>query len=279
MSVRTTTFSVSGAQHGMPLQEFLIRRFSLSGNKAKALLDERQVFVNGRRIWMARHPLAVGDKVEVHRPIVPAGRPAAPAELEVLWSDDQYVIVNKPAGILTEGRDGAEGRAATDGRLWAVHRLDRDTSGCLLLTRQPEGREAMIPLFVARAVDKLYHVVVTGRFPPHLNLIDAPVDQQPAVTHLRIIRRGLLASLLEVRIETGRTHQIRKHVAGCGHPVVGDREYAATGETPPELRLVPRQLLHASRLGFAHPQTGQRVQVEAPWPADFRRWVKQFQLG
>lgn len=278
MSERAITLAVPGSQHGQSLHEFLVRRMGLSGRKAKALLDDRQVFVNGRRVWMARHPLAAGDRVEVIRPAAPE-RAARDEGIPVLWEDDDYVIVNKPVGLLAEGRDGVEGRAAAQGRLWAVHRLDRDTTGCLLLTRRPEGRDAMIPVFVARTVDKLYHAIVAGRFPPHLSRIDEPLEGQPAVTHIRLMQRGPHASLLEVRIETGRTHQIRKHLAGAGHPVAGDREYAGGGETIAELRAVPRQLLHASRLAFPHPRDGHRVSAEAPWPEDFRTWCRTLGLS
>lgn len=278
MSLRTVILSVSGPQHGMPLLDFLMRRLSLSSNKAKALLDDRLVFVNGRRVWMARHPVAVGDKLQIMRPVAEPDKPKAGAEIPVLWSDEHYLVINKPVGLLAEGRGGVEGKLSGENRVWAVHRLDRDSTGCLLLAREAEGREAMIPLFAARAVEKVYHAVVCGRFPPHLALIDKPIEHLPAITHIRPLKRGVIASLLELRIETGRTHQIRIHLSDAGHPVVGDKEYTARGETPPELRTVPRQLLHASRLGFKHPKTGQQVTVDAPWPADFRSWVGRLKL-
>lgn len=278
MSAVPVRFPVPGSLHGSSLHEFLVRRTGFSGKKVKGLLDARSVFVNGRRTWMARHPLQAGDTVEFIRP-PESGAPRDAASIPVLWQDESYLIVNKPPGYLSEGRDGIEGRADSEHHLWAVHRLDRETSGCLLLARRPEGRDAMIPVFADRQVEKIYHAISVGRFPRGVSRIDRAIDGQSAVTRVLHVQQGRDACLLELAIETGRTHQIRRHLTSTGHPVLGDKSYGTGWEANEALRAVPRQMLHASRLAFPHPVTGDRVEVRAPWPADFAQWARRLGLS
>ena len=160
-----------------------------------------------------------------------------------------------------------------------VHRLDRDTSGCLLLARTADARDGMIPLFEAREVEKTYHVLVLGHWPRNLTRLDNPLDGLSAVSLVRVLKASHDASLLEVRIETGRTHQIRRHTAGAGFPVLGDRQYATKEVALAAARRAPRQMLHAARLAFPHPATGARVDVGAPRPDDFRDLARRLGLG
>ena len=276
--------SVHTVKPGEPagLWDFLTHALGVSRRAAKRLLDDRVVFVNGRRVWMAKHALRPGDRVEVAGA---AGSPAPPPEapIPVLWQDDAVVVVDKPAGCLSnEGPDSVEARLRKQlGRpeLVAVHRLDRDTSGCLLLADGPEIEAALIAQFRGREVDKLYRVLVVGVFPAGVTLMDDPVDGRPARSRARCLAAGERASELEVRIETGRTHQIRKHLWARRFPVAGDKQYGGAQELPPDFRHVPRQMLHAAELTLAHPLTGAPVKATAPLPADYRLWRRKLGLG
>lgn len=260
------------------LQDFLCAWLALSRNRAKALLDSRVVFVNGTRIWMARHALRNGDLVEVMA--TPPAR--GPGEtVGVLFENENFLVVNKPAGCLSNGPGSIEEtlrRLRRDPGLQAAHRLDRDTTGCLLVARTTTAFEAVISCFREHRVSKTYHALVAGRVREDERRIETPLEGTPACTLLRVLDRSDSASHVAARIETGRTHQIRKHLAGIGHAVLGDKQYGTVALLAPELRQVERQMLHASRLGFVSPMDGSRVSAEAPLPADFRRWMKRLRL-
>ncbi len=261
-----------------PLQDFLAEWLSLSRNRAKALLDRRVVFVNGVRTWMARHTLRKGDSVEL------AALPAERSEVTpaaVLFEGRDYLVVNKPAGCLSNGPASAEDRlrhSRQEPQLRAAHRLDRDTTGCLLMARSRTAFDAIIPVFQAHKVVKMYHALVAGVLPGEEFSIDTPIDGTSAHTLVRVLDRSPHASHVAVRIPTGRTHQIRKHLAGIGHPVLGDKQYGAAERLKPELRHVERQMLHAASLRSVSPLDGAPIIAEAPIPADFRRWMKRLGL-
>lgn len=260
-----------------PLLDFLARRLRLSRKAAKRLLDARSVFVNDRRVWMARHELRTGDLVEVHARAEPAPR----TRLPVLFEDEHVIVISKPAGILSNGPGSAEAlmRAQTGiAGLEAVHRLDRDTSGCLILARTPETRRALVELFAAHRVRKTYHAIVTGRVPREEQEIRAPVDGQAALTRVRRLSCGEEASHVSLSVETGRTHQVRKHMAAIRHPVLGDRMYATGAVASPALRAVARQMLHATEVSFPHPVAGTPVVARSPLPPDFRACLRALKL-
>jgi 23S rRNA pseudouridine1911/1915/1917 synthase len=280
MGTTPIILKVARAEVGCDLHTFLVRRMRLTGRAAKRLLDDHSVFVNNRRTWMGRHPLAAGDRVEVQEP--PGAAVSGPAEAPLLYQDDHFVIVDKPSGQLANGPASLETalrRRAGLERLAAVHRLDRDTSGCMLFARHEKARLAAVGLFESLAVRKTYLAIATGRVPAALREIREPIDGEPALTRLRILRATHEATLLSIALQTGRTHQIRKHLASAGHPLVGDRVYA-TGETASEtIRRAGRQMLHAQRLAFDHPFGKGRVEVASEPPADFRRCLKALNLG
>jgi RluA family pseudouridine synthase len=269
--------TVAGSEHGIALLDFLAKRLSTSNRQAKRLLDDRAVFVNNRRVWMARHVLAAGDRVEVQ---VQSSRPPPARPPRILFEDSSYLIVDKPAGILSNGPNSAEALLcdALRREVYAVHRLDRDTSGCLLLATSPGAREAMAPLFQEKELIKVYHALVAGSFPRTLHTIRRPIDGQPAVTHVHVVKAAPAASFLEVRLETGRTHQIRKHLAFARHPVLGDKSYATSAIEQKGLRHIPRQMLHASRIEFTSPAGGARIRAQADFPPDFERCRALLQL-
>lgn len=276
--MKTTRFRVEMKEDQMPLIDFVSARLDLSRRKAKALIDERNVFVNQKRVWMARHRLRKGDAVEI---LQPAARPEA-LPLNILFQDSDYVIADKPAGILANGPDSAETRLQASlpcPTLRAVHRLDRDTSGCLLLAKNEKAYRDMIPQFQDRRVEKLYQAVALGRLHPPDLVITAPLDGLPAVSHVRTLAANEEASHLEIRIATGRTHQIRKHLVSIRHPLAGDRFYGQRRPLPGRLMHVPRQMLHASSLAFRHPATGRPVRAYAPLPHDFLTCLRVFRLS
>jgi 23S rRNA pseudouridine1911/1915/1917 synthase len=242
-----------------------------------------------------RHLLAEGEAVEV-RPAPPPPARIEPEDvpLTVRYEDDSLLVVDKPAGVVVHPSAGHRGGTLVHGlvardiaggrdpaRPGIVHRLDRDTSGLLVVARSERAHRRLQRLLRDREIDRRYLTLVHGEAPPALT-IDRTVgrdrrvrtrmavgaaDGREAVTHLRRVEGLGRFSLLEARLETGRTHQIRVHLESVGHPVVGDRVY---GRRPETLGL-ERQFLHAARLAFPHPETGEPIEVESPLPDDLRR--------
>ncbi|TAN35744.1 MAG: RluA family pseudouridine synthase [Verrucomicrobia bacterium] len=278
MSQQLQQFVATSGEAGITLQEFLAAHLRLSKGKAKELLDQRIVFVNGRRIWMARHELRSGDEVAVQKIM-----PPAPTKFEprILFEDASLIVVDKPAGMLTNGKDSLEERLRTRQRLpalEAVHRLDRETSGCLLLAKNPSAREALVALFGQREVTKVYHAIAAGRVREDIREIRAPVDGEPALTRLELLDASPQASHLKLNIETGRTHQIRKHLLAIRHPVLGDKQYGGRFQPAGMQAEIPRQMLHSAVLAFTHPLTGATVRCIAHLPQDFRACLHRFRL-
>lgn len=269
---------VNRPEAGASLLEFLSRRLGLSHKQAKRLLDARSVFVNRRRVWMARHALEAGDVVEV--PDVPPARRAA-ATIPVLFEDEHCLVVDKPPGLTSAGPGSVEEqlRRRHGSEATAVHRLDRDTSGCNLFARSAAARERLVALFGGHDLQKVYRAIALGRVPEDLHLLRSAVDNLEAVTRIRLLRAGAAASYLEAMPETGRTHQIRIHLQKAGHPLAGDRVYATREVDADVLRALPRQMLHAWRLRWVHPFTGATIGVEAPLPADFREALRALRLA
>jgi 23S rRNA pseudouridine1911/1915/1917 synthase len=237
-----------------------------------------------------RHAVAAGERVTV-RAVPAAPETAAPrAEFAVVYEDDHLLIVEKPAGVVVHParrhRAGTlaqalAGRAAggeDPERAGIVHRLDRDTSGLLVVARTEDAHAALKRQIQARAVTREYLALVEGRPGARAGTIDAPLgrdrrvrtrvstdtdEPRVAVTHFQTERALPAHTLLRVRLETGRTHQIRAHLKAIGHPVAGDPEYGHAGELG-----LRRQFLHADRLAFAHPITGAAIDVRSPLPDD-----------
>lgn len=192
--------------------------------------------------------------------------------IEILYRDHLYAVVNKPAGELSNGPSSLETRLRSDWsnrELGAVHRLDRDTSGCLLFALTTQALESGFELFRTRKVTKEYLVLVTGEITERKFDVREPIENQAATTSFRRLQAGKQASLLSAELHTGRTHQIRKHLASIAHPVVGDRVYHTSPVQAPAARSTARQMLHAFRLSFPHPSLGRTVSVTAPPPDDF----------
>lgn len=276
--MRMRQMNITARQDGACLQDIVADTLSISRGKAKDLIDTRQVFVNRRRVWMARHTLRAGDVLEF--PLAPPAATQA-RSTAVLFQDTDYVVADKPAGRLANGADSAESelrRSLDLATLLAVHRLDRDTSGCLLLAKRQDAFDRAIPLFRHRQILKLYETIVAGPIRGPEQTISTPIDGEPAMTHVRVLDSNAAASHLRVKIDTGRTHQIRKHLDSIGHPVLGDKAYGTGRDLPAECRHVPRQMLHAAALQFESPFTGKTIRVNAPLPGDFAACLRALRL-
>lgn len=275
------TVIVSAPDAGRTLQDFLSARMSLSRRAAKALIDTRAVWVNRKRVWMAHHALHSGDQVLVPVYADTVQRVQA-TKIRVLISDDDFLVVDKPSGVVTVGEGGVEALLRTqqsEPALCAVHRLDRDTTGCLLFARRPEAYTAVVSEFKKRHVRKSYNAVVSGRYKQNVSTIIEDLDGARAVTHIKLLAATDDASFLALRIETGRTHQIRKHLAAIRHPVLGDRQYGPKFALDPRVVDIPRQILHAVELEMPHPfKPGETIRAHSPLPADFRRCLRLFKL-
>ncbi|WP_425486452.1 RluA family pseudouridine synthase [Corynebacterium incognita] len=216
--------------------------------------------------------------------------------MDVLYFDDDVIVIHKPVGVAAHPTVGWEGptvvgglaaagfRVSTSGpteRKGIVQRLDVGTSGVMVVAASERAYSALKQAFKERTVKKTYHAIVQGLPDPIEGTIDAPIgrhpssgwkfavvdDGKPAVTHYELVEAFREASLLEVHLETGRTHQIRVHMSATGHPCVGDPMYGSDPNLSKRLGLI-RQWLHAVKLGFTHPGTGKWMEVEAPYPAD-----------
>jgi 23S rRNA pseudouridine1911/1915/1917 synthase len=257
------------------------------------------VLVDGERHTKS-HRLEGGEAVEVSPR--EAGTPelleAQPRELRIAYEDVHLLVVDKPAGLVVHPSPGHEGgtlvhalldRGIAGGevseRPGVVHRLDRDTSGLLVLSRSPEAYERLQDLVRRRELERRFVALVRGRPRSRRGRIEAPIGRdrhdptrrsldtdspREAVTHFEVERLLPRHTLLAVRLETGRTHQIRVHLAAIDLPVVGDSMY---GVPDPELG---RQFLHAARLAFPHPFTGERVETESPLPTELQAALARF---
>jgi 23S rRNA pseudouridine1911/1915/1917 synthase len=283
---------VVGPEHaGERLDVFLA---TTAGSRAAAqrLIDAGLVLVDGAR-RPKRHTVAAGERVEV-QPAPPAAEPEVPdATFAVVYEDDHLLVVDKPAGVVVHPARGhsagtlaqaLEGRIAGGDdprRAGIVHRLDRDTSGLLVAARTEAAHAALKEMLRRREITREYLALVEGRPSARAGTIDAPVgrdrrvrtrvstdtdEPRGAVTHFETEQTFADFTLLRVRLETGRTHQIRAHLQAIGHPVAGDPEYGRKG-----LLDLPRQFLHAERLAFRHPSTGAEIDVRSPLPADLSK--------
>jgi RluA family pseudouridine synthase len=261
------------------LLSFIALKLTVSKNKAKQLLDRRMVFVNKKRVWIASYQLNKGDVIEV------ITREIKPQKLDkdsILFKDNHYLIVSKPPDIITNGLESLEENLRTyfnDNRIHAVHRLDKDTSGVVIFAMNKDAFERMKTLFKKNLMKKVYRVIVRGDVGKQTFTINTPIHGQQAVTHVKLLKRGKDTSYLEVNIETGRTHQIRIHLASVGHPVIGETEYDRKPIEHPLLRQIRRQMLHAYQISFAHPYTQKMVSVTASIPEDFNQCLKTLGLA
>jgi 23S rRNA pseudouridine1911/1915/1917 synthase len=283
------TLPVPEEAAGTRLDRFLSEPLG-SRARAQALIDAGKVRVDGRP-RPKRHALSAGAVIVVEPADPPPAAASEPAvQFAIAFEDEHLLVVDKPAGLVVHPARGHRtgtlaqalaGRAAGGEdpyRAGIVHRLDRDTSGLLVVAKSDDVHRALKALLAARGLRREYLTLVEGRPPARSGTIDAPIgrhrhervlmsidtaEPREARTHFEIERLFPAATLLRVVLDTGRTHQIRVHMAAIDHPVCGDRQYGTAGEYGLE-----RQFLHAARLAFVHPVTGEAVDVTSPLPED-----------
>ena len=280
-SLNTVAFVVTRPEEGMKLQEFLAKKLSLSKRAAKQLMDDKSVWVNRRCIWMAHHHVRKGDTVEV--PALHTKKKQESIKLKVLTDCGDYVVIDKPSGIVVTGKDSVELKLREQLKapdLVAVHRIDKDTTGCVLCARNQQAFEAAVAVFKTRRVIKMYQAIVYGKFERNSSLLNQELDGARAVSQVRRQACSKDASFLKIRIETGRTHQIRRHLAAVRHPVLGDKQYGVKFARDPRLLTVARPMLHSSGLELDNPlDPSKAIKAHSPLPADFRRCLKLFDMG
>ena len=201
--MKIRTFKVR--EREQTLQGLVASRLELSNKKAKALIDTRDVLVNGKRVWMAKHPLKPGDNIEVRIRETSSQSRGIP----ILFEDRHYIVANKPPALLANGENSLEAKLRQQlgiPSLKAVHRIDRDTSGCLLMAKDSDALARAISLFKESVITKLYHAIVLGVPAVREQSIRTPIDNRKAVTDLKILDSTKTVSHLLLRIETGRTH-------------------------------------------------------------------------
>ena len=282
---------------GERLDVFVARSIpELTRSRASKLIDEGLVSVDGTQASKVSKKLSAGQRVAVTIP------PPKPTKIEpeamlltIVYEDGDLLVVDKPAGMAVHPSPGHSSHTLVNGilahcddlsgiggvkRPGIVHRLDKDTSGLIIVAKNDAAHVSLARQLKERKVEKMYVALVEGRVTPAEGRIEAPIARdvkhrrrmavvengRDARTSYRVLREIGRRTLLEVRPQTGRTHQIRVHLASIGHPITGDALYGRRGDAP-----VARQFLHARRLVFLHPRTGERLELEAPLAEDLQQ--------
>ncbi|MBB5851447.1 RluA family pseudouridine synthase [Amycolatopsis umgeniensis] len=292
---------------GMRVDAGLAKLLGLSRTVVAELAESGEILLDGRTAGKSDR-LAAGGLLEVTLP-----DPASPLEvvaepvdgMKILHDDDDIVVISKPVGVAVHPSPGWNGptvvaglaaaglRIATSGaaeRQGVVHRLDAGTTGVMVVAKSEHAYTALKRAFKERTVDKGYHAIVQGHPDPTRGTIDAPIDRhprhdykfavvqggRPSVTHYEVVEAFRAASLAHIKLETGRTHQIRVHFSALKHPCVGDLTYGADPVLARKLG-ISRQWLHAKTLGFAHPADGRWVEFESEYPDDLANALRILQ--
>lgn len=262
----------------MQLLDYIVEQRSLSKRKAKALIDSRCIFVNGKRVWMAKHPISPSDRIEIHDRAEHQDK-----EISLLYRDAFYVVAKKPAGLLSnDDPKSLEQCLRTQlncPQLQAVHRLDRDTSGALIYALTDKSCETMLDLFRKRKTKKIYIALTAGSWPARIQSCNQQIDGKSALTLFNIIDRNRQASLLEIELKTGRRHQIRKHCSALKHPILGDSHYGLKTGSNARYRDIPRQMLHAWKLEFKSPMDGKEISIKCDVPEEMLQVIKNMELN
>ena len=305
MSSRTQRITVEISLPAVRLDTYLRETFpAVSRGTIQRLIEEGHIKVDGRVVKPTHHPQA-GEEIEVHWPEArPAEAQPEDMALDILFEDKDLLVLNKPAGVVVHPSAGHDEHTLVNALLHhcagklsgiggvarpgIVHRLDKETSGCLVVAKNDVAHVALAEQFAGRTLEKIYHAIVCGEVSREEGEIHAAIARHPshrkrmavtdgsgreAWTSYRVLERLRAATLLEASLHTGRTHQIRVHFAHLGFPVAGDAIYGGrqnrrmvevTGYT------APRQMLHASKLSFTHPTKQKKMTFEAPRPKDFQ---------
>jgi 23S rRNA pseudouridine1911/1915/1917 synthase len=300
-SAERFSWIVAAEAAGLRLDHYLVQRNVLgTRSQIQQLIQAALVKVNGRPV-KAGMLLRPGQRIDVRRPAAQSRTMVAQdIPLSILYEDAHLMVINKPAGLVVHPAPGhwdgtlvnallhrwRESSAEIDlARLGLVHRLDKDTSGALLIAKDAETLERLSQQFRGREVRKEYLALVRGRLRQRKGTLSGAIARHPvhrqrmavrtggrhAVTHYEVVEEFGSASLLRCFPETGRTHQIRVHLSTAGHPILGDRQYGAERSATP---FIQRQALHAATITFRHPATQEAMSVVAPLPDDLRTAIE-----
>jgi len=293
-------FVVSANDARLRLDQFLAKRLpEYSRSRLQQLIRTGFVRLN-EQTTRPRQIVRSGDKINlIEPPLEKIETLPEPIPLNLLFEDDDLIVINKPAGLTVHPGAGQREHTLVNALLsycrtlsgiggkerpGIVHRLDKETSGCLVVAKNDIAHRELSKQFAARTVEKIYLALVAGKLRKAAGIIDEKIGRHPvrrqrmqvtslrgrtATTEYRAIRSSDQATLVECRLHSGRTHQIRVHLHHLGHPVLGDKIYAQRFA-----KNFPRQMLHAWRLGFRHPRTGEWKTFEAPLPLDFATAIK-----
>lgn len=301
MSGETRLIPIPEGIAGERIDAAMARMLGISRSQCASMIDSGHVFLDGQTPPKSVR-LSEGQLLEVTFPEI-SRKEIPSALLDVLYEDEDLIVINKPVGVAAHTGPGWDGptvissleaagvRVSTSGpteRQGIVQRLDVGTSGAMMVAKSELAYGRLKNAFRNREVDKTYHAVVEGHPDPSRGTIDAPIGRHPsrqwrmavleggkrALTHYDVEELMPGAALLNIDLETGRTHQIRVHMAATGHPCVGDVFYGADPTRAEELGL-ERQWLHAVEVGFKHPRTEEKIVVRAPYAADLERALRQ----
>jgi len=295
------SLSIPDGLAGERVDAALSRLLGLSRNVIVGLIEAQEVSKDGKPVSKS-FKVSAADQIEITMPAAKgeAKLTATPIDgLDVVYDDDYVIVINKPVGIAAHPSPGWQGatvvgaifaagyQLATSGaaeRQGVVHRLDVGTSGLMVVAKNEIAYSSLKDQFRNRTVSKIYHALVQGHMDPTTGTIDAPIDRhpredyrfavvangKPSITHYKTIEVFPAVSLMEIELETGRTHQIRVHFSALHHPLVGDLTYGADPSLAQRLSIA-RPWLHAKDLAFNHPATGERISFTADYPADLTR--------
>ena len=287
------------------LDVFAAEAADITRSRAGALIREGCVLVNGSRQAKAGCKLRAGDRVTVRIPKAePASVEAEDIDLDILYQDADVAVVFKPSGMVVHPAAGNERGTLVNALLkhldnlsgiggeirpGIVHRIDKDTSGLLLVAKNDRAHVSLSDQIRAHSVHRAYQAIVIGNLRDDEGFVDAPIGRHPtdrkrmavvpggreARTNWRVLERLRGATLIEARLTTGRTHQIRVHMASIGHPVLGDPVYGPKKSPYP---VAGGQLLHAFQIGFVHPVTGEEMRFTAPPEPRFLEWLEKLRI-
>jgi len=294
-------YSLIADERDVRLDKYVCRHFpELSRARVQKLIADGHITVNGQ-LAKPGLKLNTGDRLEIAIPPTPPGQLLPESiPINILYEDDDLLVVDKPAGLTVHPAPGHTSHTLVNALLshlphladtgdslrpGIVHRLDKDTSGLMLVAKNSKAQEHLIGQFKSHSVTKAYLVLVKGHLTPETGVIEANIGRDPrnrkrmavveggreASTEYKVVKYIGEYTLVEVRLRTGRTHQIRVHLAAIGFPVVGDKVYGVRSP------FLPRQFLHACRLGFSLPSSGEYIEFKSELPADLEQSLKDIE--
>lgn len=299
---QTIELIVAQADSGVRIDAYLAANTDFSRSRAADLMSEGAVRVDGKMLSKPSYKVVAGQRITLEVPQVKSvDIVAQDIPLDILYQDADVVLINKPCGMVVHPAAGNEDGTLVNALLFhvkdlsgiggemrpgIVHRLDKDTSGLILIAKNDKAHAALSDQFKARTMEKHYRAVALGSFREESGLIDAPIarhpvdrkkmaivpDGKPSQTEWRVLEHLRGATYLDVHLLTGRTHQIRVHMHSIGHPLLGDPIYASNIRTSVR---IPRLMLHAYSLAFTHPVTGEQMEFCAPIPCEFETVIEK----